>query len=647
MVTAGSRVKTARHRKPGAHSAKPGSAARGESKRSKAKPKIATRMNSYGPEQALRDSELRYRRLFESAQDGILILDAKTGAIDDVNPYLIDMLGYTREELLDKKLWEVGAFKDVEASKEAFEQLQKADYIRYHDLPLKAKDGRLVQVEFVSNVYRVDHKAVIQCNIRNTTERTLAQKALRASEDKLRSLFAGMTDVVIVFDADGRYLEIAPTNPVNLARPASEMLGKTVSEFFPPDESGFFLDHIRQALKTGQLVNAEYSLRFGERDRWFSATVSPLSSNSAIWVAHDITERKQAEAQIHYQAALLESVNDAIVASDAKYRLTAWNAAAEALYGWKAEQVLGQNGLEIMRTEWPEVDADRMRRAIAETGHWRGEATQVRKDGTRIPVEVSSMTLRDDRGQITGYVSANRDITERKRAEAELAQSHQQLRALTADWQTAMEDERANISREVHDEFGQSMTALKMDLRWLTKRLPEGDEKIERIRGMNTLVDDSIALMRRIATELRPAVLDDLGLNAALEWQAKEFSRRTAIPCTLNLPKNDLGLDPALCTSIFRTFQEALTNVSRHAQATRVDVSLRQEGHTVILTVGDDGRGISQSELADTRALGLLGLRERAAQWGGEITVRGTAGKGTTVSVRIPLPALRLIGGKR
>jgi len=137
-------------------------------------------------EPSLKDSELRYRRLFEAAQDGILILDAETGAITDVNPFLIKMLGYSREEFVEKKLWEVGAFKDVEASQDAFEALQKNEYIRYEDLPLKAKDGRLIQVEFVSNVYLVGGEKVIQCNIRDITERKQAQDALLKSEALLR-----------------------------------------------------------------------------------------------------------------------------------------------------------------------------------------------------------------------------------------------------------------------------------------------------------------------------------------------------------------------------------------------------------------------------------------------------------------------------
>jgi PAS domain S-box-containing protein len=143
----------------------------------------------------------------------------------------------------------------------------------------------------------------------------------------------------------------------------------------------------------------------------------------SVGMVHDITERIHAEEQLRYQAALLSNVNDAIVASDAEYRLTAWNSAAEALYGWKPEEVLGRNGLEIIQTVWPEMDAREMRQTIAATGRWRGEATQVRKDGKRFPVEVSSLVLRDSNGQATGYISVNRDITQRKQAEEALRRS--------------------------------------------------------------------------------------------------------------------------------------------------------------------------------------------------------------------------------
>jgi len=227
---------------------------------------------------------------------------------------------------------------------------------------------------------------------------------------------------------------------------------------------------------------------------------------------------------------------------------------------------------------------------------------------------------------------------DRPAAEETLEQSRQQLRALTIYWQDTIEAERAHLAREIHDEFGQSLSVLKMDLAWLARRLPEGSAEVERISEMVALVDSSIALIRRIATELRPNLLDDLGLNAALEWQSNDFSKQSGIPCKINLPEQDLDLDPAMKTTLFRIFQEILKNVTHHAQATHVNVSLKQEGHSLILTMHDNGRGITKDELKDPHSLGLLSLRERAAQWGGEVTISGAGGKGTTVTVCIPQP---------
>jgi signal transduction histidine kinase len=272
------------------------------------------------------------------------------------------------------------------------------------------------------------------------------------------------------------------------------------------------------------------------------------------------------------------------------------------------------------------------------------EVGVITEKGTTIWTSVSAAPFPAvDRGVVIVTV----DITERKRATEALAQSRQQLRALTTHWQTAIEAERARIAREIHDEFGQSMTALKLDVAWLIRHLPAGDEKAARLHGMNTLIDESIALMRRIATELRPTLLDDLGLNAALEWQANEFSRRSGLPCKLNLPKQDLDLAPALNTTLFRIFQETLVNLTRHARATNVVVSLQQTDQALILTICDNGIGIAADDLNDPGAVGLLGMRERAAQWGGETIIRGAPGEGTTVTVRIPLPASPLNRGQR
>jgi PAS domain S-box-containing protein len=183
--------------------------------------------------QALQGSELRYRRLFEAAQDGILILDARTGMIEDVNPYLIAMLGYTREEFVEKKLWEVGAFKDIKASKEAFEELQDKEYIRYEDLPLKAKDGRLVQVEFISNVYWVGDEKVIQCNIRDNADHKLLIAALQANEQKYRDLLNQSPDGYFIIELSGNILTVNEAMCKELEFSEEEFLSMNIWDIIP------------------------------------------------------------------------------------------------------------------------------------------------------------------------------------------------------------------------------------------------------------------------------------------------------------------------------------------------------------------------------------------------------------------------------
>ena len=227
---------------------------------------------------------------------------------------------------------------------------------------------------------------------------------------------------------------------------------------------------------------------------------------------------------------------------------------------------------------------------------------------------------------------------ERRRAEDKLRRSLEQLRALSVYLQFVREDERIRISRQVHDELGQALTGLKMDLYWLANRLPKKFRSVhEKTRAMSAHIDETIQTVRRIATELRPGILDDLGLVAAIEWQAQEFQKRTGIECVVTSDLKDTILDQDLNTAFFRIFQETLTNIIRHAQASRVDVHLQQEENTLVLEVKDNGRGISEAELNDTRSIGVLGMRERAALLQGEFNITGVAGQGTTVTVRIPL----------
>ncbi len=236
-----------------------------------------------------------------------------------------------------------------------------------------------------------------------------------------------------------------------------------------------------------------------------------------------------------------------------------------------------------------------------------------------------------------------------KLAQFQVKNSREQLRRLSAHLQNAREEERTRIAREIHDELGQALTGLKMDISWINKKMlvneNENEPFINKLKTMSNLVDATIKTVRKISSELRPGVLDYLGLSAAIEWQAQEFQNRTGIYCNIiTLPK-DMELDQERSTAIFRIFQETLTNVTRHAEATQIDVRMEIQGNKLILMISDNGKGITDSEIKNTRSFGLLGMRERTHLLGGEFSIKGIPNLGTTVTVEIPLDGVIESGG--
>ena len=230
------------------------------------------------------------------------------------------------------------------------------------------------------------------------------------------------------------------------------------------------------------------------------------------------------------------------------------------------------------------------------------------------------------------------DTTDRRQSQQEMRSTLEQLHSLSARLQTVREEERKRVARDLHDQIGQILTAVKMDVDWVAKRLPEKSELRSRLAATRDLVRDATQSLRNICTDLRPGVLDDLGIGAAIEWQANEFASRTGVPCEVCIPMEDIILDADLSTAIFRIFQEALTNVARHAEAKMVRASLTHRNGKVLLAVQDDGKGILDSDFtAPKGSLGLLGMKERAQACGGELRIWGEPGKGTIVAVEIPV----------
>jgi signal transduction histidine kinase len=223
----------------------------------------------------------------------------------------------------------------------------------------------------------------------------------------------------------------------------------------------------------------------------------------------------------------------------------------------------------------------------------------------------------------------------RKNAVEELRMSHEQLRQLAAHLQSVREEERARVAREIHDELGQALTALKMDLSWVVENVQD-EAVVRQLKDDIALVDITVQAVKRLCTELRPALLDHLGLGAAIEWQAKEFQKRSGIVCKVSVNPDEIAVDISLAAALFRIFQEALTNVLRHAEATKVAVELSANDDHIMLVVTDNGIGITREQMSKANSFGLLGMRERVYGWQGEVRIEGNHNRGTAITVIIP-----------
>jgi PAS domain S-box-containing protein len=283
------------------------------------------------------------------------------------------------------------------------------------------------------------------------------------------------------------------------------------------------------------------------------------------------------------------------------------------------------------------VHAKERWREFFDQGRYHSETEERRLDGTPMRVEGDYVVIRDHRGRIAGHFGIQRDITEGYEASARVSASRQELRALAARLQQAREEERTTIAREIHDELGQALTGIKLDIAWMKRRLPREDDLNAQCQSMIERIDATLTTVRRIATELRPSVLDQLGLEAAIEWQGQEFSLRTGILVDFHVSVGDKTIPEDMASSSFRILQESLTNIARHARASRVVIRLGVTEDVLTLEIEDDGIGIEPQRLDGTASLGLVGMRERALACGGELCITGRPMLGTTVALRIPL----------
>lgn len=339
-------------------------------------------------------------------------------------------------------------------------------------------------------------------------------------------------------------------------------------------------------------------------------------------------------------AGMIHSAMDAIITIDDTQSIVLFNPAAESMFGVPAAQAIGMPLTNLMPDRFRGTHYTYVER-FGQTGvtdramGGNSAIYGLRADGEEFSIEASISQLVQDGRKF--YTVILRDITRRKRAEQALNESHQRLRELSANLQRAREDEKTRIARELHDDLGQRLTALKMDVATLQDDIPLELAPLRRTtEGMNQLIDSTVAAVRRIAADLRPVMLDDLGLASAVEWLASEFTRRHGIEVKLAISDDDMDFDHATATAIYRLVQEALTNVARHAQASAVSVTLVHDAAENVIIISDNGRGICPEDEGKAGSFGLLGMKERTHLLGGKMIIASKPSEGTTIRIVIP-----------
>lgn len=422
-----------------------------------------------------------------------------------------------------------------------------------------------------------------------------------------------------------------------------------------PDDLPSFQARMTE-IEAGTLDRATLEIRMRSREgvwrwvRWRARVVSPgedrrplrvvgtVNDIDELWKGRDLARESQMRLQ-----GIVDSAMDAIISVDDSQRITLFNRAAERIFGYEPLEVLGRP-LDTLIPERFHHEHHRHVESFGRTGvssrpmMAQRIVTALRKGGEEFPID-ASISQNEIRGY-RFYTVILRDVSVRERTRRELAQAREDLRELSVASRTAREQENSRISRELHDELGQNLTSLKMDLAWLEANAPPGSAKfLATIAGMRSVLDSTVAATRRISADLRPLMLDDLGLLAALEWLAEETSRRHGFTVDLSVDEPSGSLAEPLASQVYRIVQESLTNAGRHAAATRVRVSLRTIGPEIHLHVDDDGRGLAPEDLRKKGSFGLVGIRERVYILAGSVEIRGDTGQGTAIHIRLPIPA--------
>ncbi|ROZ75442.1 PAS domain S-box protein [Ramlibacter sp. WS9] len=467
------------------------------------------------------------------------------------------------------------------------------------------------------------------------------------SAARLTGLLDSAMDAIIMADHEQNIVLYNRAAESIFGWSSAEMIGQPLTRLIPERYRAGHAEHVERFGATGVTSrrmgsrNVVYGLRSNGEEFPIDASISHLDTpegKAYTVILRDVTERVRAEQEQARMAqrlsGLLDSAMDGIITVDEQEKIVFYNRAAEKIFGWPGTQMLGQRLGALLPERYRASHHEHIRQfaATGVTSRRMGGSTVIhglRATGEEFPMDASISQLDTPEGKL--FTVILRDVTERVRAQQDLA-------AFAAQASAIREQEKSRVARELHDELAQSLTALKMDAIWSRDNLRDDAEGVRaKLEDMLAMLDASVAATRRIAADLRPLVLDDLGLVPAIEWLVQNFTQRTGVACGLDVD-DELELHEPYATAVFRIVQESLVNVGKHAKARQVNVVLDRTATEIRLAVTDDGVGFDTSAARKPASLGLAGVRERAQLVQGDVTVKSEQGGGTTVEARIPVP---------
>jgi len=603
-------------------------------------------------EQAMRECEYRLAKAQQIARLGFLDWNLKTNELFCSNE-VYKMYGISREEapITPEFLAKIVHPDDIEYVQKNLDLALRGVQECNIEHRIVSSDGKVFWVHAQTELTRDadSNPETLLGTIVDITEHKQAEEKLRQSKEDYRRISENIHDALMINDREGRVL-FANDRFLEIFGLSREDLSNLKLDDYVAREWRPRLQRYHDLRMRGNKVPTRFEYEGLRKDgtrKWLEMVVSRIERGGEIIeiesLIRDITERKYAEEELKKHAKVLESMAEGVNMFDENGNIVYTNSRFYELFGYEEGELIGKN-ISILNNyrlkENKRFMANFLKQLKAKE-KWSGEVSNKKKDGTHFTtyVRVSHLEL----GGKKYFISVQDDITERKKAEMELKKSHEQLRNLYTHLQNAREQERKHIAREIHDELGQELTVMKMNVSLLNAKIAsiESSEIREPISReaefLSEFVHNALNSIRKIVSNLRPEFLEELGLKAAMEEYLLQFQNQTKIKCGFRSNLKDQKVDSNISLTIFRIFQEAITNVARHANASQVNITLNQGTKNISLRVKDNGRGVTEKDISDSKSIGLIGMQERALSNGGKLDITGIPGKGTTIILKIPL----------